>query len=43
MTPGGKRADALVKQSRPNALTLPAHVDCLAARNDHYAQQEQSQ
>ncbi len=29
----GARADALVKGLRPNALTLPAHTDYLAARD----------
>jgi protein-tyrosine phosphatase len=39
----GPRADALVKRLRPNALTLPAHIDYLAARDGHHASQEQSQ
>jgi protein-tyrosine phosphatase len=39
----GARADALVKGLRPNALTLPAHTDYLAARDGRYPKQEQSQ
>lgn len=37
----GARADALVKGLRPNALTLPAHADYLAARDGRYPEQEQ--
>ena len=39
----GARADALIKGLRPNALTLPAHTDYLAARDGQQTQQEQSQ
>jgi protein-tyrosine phosphatase len=39
----GAHADALVKQLRPNALQLPAHIDFLVAYDGRHAQQEPSQ
>ena len=39
----GADADALVRRLRPKALTLPAHIDYLAARDGRHPQQEQSQ
>jgi protein-tyrosine phosphatase len=38
----GSQADTLVKGLRPNALTLPAHIDYLAARDGQELQQEPS-
>jgi protein-tyrosine phosphatase len=39
----GAQADAMVKDLRPNALTLSAHIDYLAARDGQQPHQEQSQ